>query len=75
MYHFTFDQQDFAKTQNLYSNDVVVTLYDVITLVTRWKLNKLGINCAFSKYLLNSFNCKNVTVGGSLNPPPPQSEG
>ena len=33
------------------------------------------MNCELSKYLLKSFNCKNVTGGGSFNPPSSQSEG
>ena len=69
----TFDQQDFVKTQSFNSNDIIVMSYYVISFLTRWKLNKLGMNCKLSKYLLNSFNCKNVSgVGLNAYPPPPQ---
>ena len=47
----TFDQLDLVKTPNFENNDVIVTSYDVTLLLTRWKLNKLVINCEFSKYL------------------------
>ena len=48
-----------------------MTSYDVISLFTRWKLNKLGMSCEFPKCLLNSFNCQNVTGGFLFKPPPP----
>ena len=55
----TFDQQGLIKiivTNSNDSCDVIVTLYDVISVFTIWKLNKLGINCELSKYLLGSIN-------------------
>ena len=57
----TFGQMDFVKTGLFDSNDVIVTPYDIISLLTRWKLNKLGMNCELSKYHFNTLNCKKVT--------------
>ena len=62
--YFTFDQLDFVKTPNFENNDVIVTSYDVTLLLTKWKLNKLVINCEFSKYLLNSFNPRTFKGAG-----------
>ena len=55
----TFAPLDFVKKQTFDSNDVNVTSYDVVSLFTRWKLNKIGVNCQLSEYLLSSFNCHN----------------
>ena len=58
-----------------------MTSYDVIALITIWKLSKLVMNHVVEKYLHKSFNSKKVTGGGSLNtlqshpPPPSQTEG
>ena len=70
----SYEEIDFVKFQTLESNEVNVTLNDVILLPTRWKLNKLDMNCKLWKYLLSSCNCIKVTGEGSRTPPP-QSEG
>ena len=63
----TFEQQDFVKTQNYDSNDVIVTSYNVVSLLTRRVLIKLGMNCELSKDFLDSFNCKKLLGFASQN--------
>ena len=63
----TFDQLDFVKTQQFNNNDVIVTSYDIISLLIRWKLNKFGMNCKLSKYLVNSFNCKKLALSNTIS--------
>ena len=46
-----------------------MTAYDTILLLTRWKLNKLGMKCELPKYIFNSLNRKNVVGGSFLKPP------
>ena len=48
-----------------------MTVYDVISLLTRWKLNKLGMNVNCQNIYSIALIANNVTDGSCFNSPPP----